>query len=348
MHKNPTVTKKSLRFFTIVACITFVYQWIPGMIMPLLSSIPLLCYFGHGKWKAYLMGSGYYGFGMLDFSLDWNYASFFSPLYTPLWANAHQIAGALVCCWMIYPILYFTNTLGSQTFPPMNSGTFDMTGQAYNITRVMTPQYTLNQTAMDEYSPPRWSLSYAMHFFWGFAATTAALMYSICWYGKDAWDSFKDALKNVRNDYDDPYLKLMSRTERVPHWWYLALLVPCLALSLGCIYGADMGLPWWGFFVILIVSVICTFPNGILWGVANCQVGMAFLAELMAGAMFPGNPTAVLASMTYGRQILEQNLNLTSDYKFGFYMKIPEKEMFWGQVYGTLLGPFVNLAVMRL
>ena len=51
--------------------------------------------------------------------------------------------------------------------------------------------------------------------------------------------------------------------------------------------------------------------------------------------------------MTYGRQILEQNLNLISDYKFGFYMKIPEREMFWGQVYGTLLGPFVNYGMMR-
>lgn len=59
MHKNPSVTKKSLRFFAIVACATFCYQWIPGFIFPLLSSLPLLCYFGHGQWKAYLMGSGY-------------------------------------------------------------------------------------------------------------------------------------------------------------------------------------------------------------------------------------------------------------------------------------------------
>jgi hypothetical protein len=109
-----------------------------------------------------------------------------------------------------------------------------------------------------------------------------------------------------------------------------------------------MGLPWWGFIVITLVSVICTFPNGMLWGVANVQVGMAFLSEFVAGAMFPGNPTAVLTCMTYGRQILEQNLNLASDYKFGFYMKIPEKEMFWGQVHGTLLGPFINYGIMRL
>ena len=187
-----------------------------------------------------------------------------------------------------------------------------------------------------------------MYFFWGFASSTAALLYSILWYGKDSWVAMREAIQGRREDYDDPYLKLMSRTPRVPHWWYIALLVVCSALSLGCLYGADIGLPWWGFFVICIVSTILTFPNGILWGIANLQVGMAFLSELLAGAMFPGNPSAVLACMTFGRQILEQNLNLISDYKFGFYMKIPEKEMFWAQVYGTLLGPFINYGVMRL
>jgi OPT family oligopeptide transporter len=102
-----------------------------------------------------------------------------------------------------------------------------------------------------------------------------------------------------------------------------------------------------GFIVICVISCIFTFPNGILWGIANMQVGMQFLSEVIAGAMFPGKPFAVLTCMVYGRQILEQNLNLVSDYKFGFYMKIPEKEMFIGQVWGTLLGPFINYGMMR-
>ncbi|KAH8884723.1 oligopeptide transporter 6 [Thozetella sp. PMI_491] len=348
MHKNPSVTKKSLKFFTYVAVATFIYQWFPGFVFPMLSTLPLLCYMGHGNWKAFTLGSGTTGFGFLDITLDWNYTSFFSPLYTPLWANATQLLGAALACWFLYPLMYFTNTLNGLNYPPMSSGTFDVDGNRYNISRVMTPEYKLNQTAMDEYSTPHWSVSYAMYFFWGFACSSGALVYSVLWYGKDSWLAVREAWKGRRSDYDDPYLKLMSRTERVPHWWYLALLVVCLALSLGCIYGAGIGLPWWGFIVITIVSVISTFPNGILWGIANMQIGMAFLSELMAGAMFPGNPGAVLASLTFGRQILEQNLNLISDYKFGFYMKIPEKEMFIAQVYGTLVGPFINIGIMRL
>lgn len=34
-----------------------------------------------------------------------------------------------------------------------------------------------------------------------------------------------------------------------------------------------------GFLVISVTSFIFTFPNGILWGVANTQIGMAYLSE---------------------------------------------------------------------
>lgn len=158
----------------------------------------------------------------------------------------------------------------------------------------------------------------------------------------------KDGWKNRRSDYDaDPYLKLMEIHPRVPHWWYIALLLACTALSIGTLYGAGLQLPWWGFLVISFISFIFTFPNGILFGVANMQVGMAFLSEVITGGLFAGQPVAVLSALSFGRQILEQNLNLISDYKFGFYMKIPEKEMFIGQVWGTLLGPFINIGMMR-
>lgn len=58
MHKDPAATKKSLRFFGIVALCAFVYEWIPSLFMPLLSSLPLVCYFAPGSWKAFALGSG--------------------------------------------------------------------------------------------------------------------------------------------------------------------------------------------------------------------------------------------------------------------------------------------------
>ncbi|KAK5129138.1 hypothetical protein LTR08_003803 [Meristemomyces frigidus] len=348
MHRNPAVTKKSLTFFTYVALATFVWEWFPSLIFPLLASLPLVCWVGHGNPIAYVLGSGSYGFGILNLSLDWNYVGgVLQPMYTPLWSNVNQFAGIFFACWMLYPVLYYTNTFGGQTFAAMSSSTFDSTGATYNISRILTPDYHLNQTAMDEYSKPYWSVSYVFYFFWGFAASTGAMLYSALWYGKDCWSIFKSTWKGEIDDYGDPYIKLMSIHKRVPHWWYGILLAVCGALSLGTIYGGGFELPWWGFIVMCLISWVFTFPNGILWAVANQQVGMTFLSEVIAGSLFKGSPLAVLTALSYSRQILEQNLNLISDYKFGFYMKIPEREMFIGQVYGTLLGPFINYGMMR-
>lgn len=350
MHRHPSTTAKSLKFFLIVAAAAFAYQWLPSLVWPMLSSLPLLCYMGHGSWKAFVLGSGTFGFGLLDFSLDWNYISFFSPLYTPLWANANRFIGAIFTCWVLYPILYFSDTLGALTFAPMSSGTWDADGARYNITAVMTDGYELDKDALDAYSFPRWSVSYAMSFFWGFAASTGVVVYAILFHGRSAWESMCSAHSNggAGHHGSDPYLKLTEHLPRAPYWWYISLTLGCLVLSIVQIYEAEMQLPWWGLFLIVTISALFALPSGIVMGIANIQISMEHVSELLAGALFPGKPIAVLTCTVYGRQILEQCLNLVSDIKFGFYMKIPERELFLAQVYGTILGPFVNWTCMRL
>lgn len=142
-------------------------------------------------------------------------------------------------------MLYYTNTFNGKTFAAFSSETFDKTGADYNISAIMNPDFTLNQTAMDAYSKPYWSVSYVFYFFWGFAASTGAMAYATLWYGKDCWVIFKKAFRGQYDDYNDPYLKIMSIHKRVPHWWYVALLLVCGALSLGTLYGGDFGLPWY-------------------------------------------------------------------------------------------------------
>ena len=135
--------------------------------------------------------------------------------------------------------------MNALNFAPMSSGTWDNTGADYNISAILTPQFTLNQTAMNEYSKPYWSPAYAMYFFCGFAATTGALLYAALWYGKSSYEAFTEAFQNRRSDYDDPYLQLMSGFKRVPHWWYMALLAICSALAIATIYMLETSLPWW-------------------------------------------------------------------------------------------------------
>lgn len=309
LHQNPSVTAKSLKFFCIVAAVAFGYQWFPSFIWPMLSSLPLLCYMGNGSWKAFVLGSGTYGFGLLDFSLDWNYVSFFSPLYTPLWATANRFMGAAVNVWFLYPIIYFSNVLGAKVFAPMSSGTWDASGAKYNVSIVLAPNFQLNQTAMDSYSAPHWSFSYAMHFFWGFASTSAVLTYAVLFHGNSSWEILRSSWENRQSkvfDYQDPYLKLTAHLPRVPHWWYISLLSVCLLLSIAQLSGGDMQLPWWGLLLITGISGLFIIPSGILFAFSNIQIRMDYIAEILAGALFPGKPIAVLTATVYGRQILEQ------------------------------------------
>ena len=348
MHRDPSTTSNIMRFFWMIAVGAFVYGWFPSLVWPMLGSLPLLCWAGAGNWKAFLMGSGTYGFGLFDVSLDWNYISFFEPLYTPLWANANRFAGAAFVCWLVYPILYFVDTSGSQRFPAMSTDTWDESGDKYNISFILNPDSTLNHTALALYSAPYWSGSYAMHFFWGFAASTAIIVFAILQHGKLIFASLWSNRHLKRSDDSDPYVQLMAHAPRVPHSWYIALLVTCLAVAIAQLYGGEMQLPWWGLLLIAGISAVFTLPSGILFGIANMQISVENLSELIAGTLFAGKPMAVLTCMVYGRQILAQCLNMVSDLKFAFYMKIPERHVFYAQVYGTMLGPFVNYACMRL
>ena len=285
---------------------------------------------------------------MLDISLDWNYGAFLSPLYTPLWSTLNSGLFAVFLCYCLYPIIYYTNTMNAQNFAPMDTGTYTQNGSTYDIAAILTANNELNATALAEYGNPYWSPSYVFYWFWGFAGLAGSLTYAILFYGKVGFIGLRDSFYNRRSDYDDPYLKIMSYQKRVPHWWYLILLGVCVAFGIAQLYEGHMQMPWWGLIVICLISFIMTWPNGILWAVANLQIGMGNFSDLLAGFLFPGKPTAVLAAYMYGYTVLEQNLNLISDYKFGFYMKIPEREMFIGQVYGTFLGPFINYGFMQL
>lgn len=63
--------KDRLRFFLKSFAGIFTWQFFPTVIAPTLSSIALLCIINNRSSIMRVLGSGYDGFGMFDFSLDW-------------------------------------------------------------------------------------------------------------------------------------------------------------------------------------------------------------------------------------------------------------------------------------
>jgi len=82
--------------------------------------------------------------------------------------------------------------------------------------------------------------------------------------------------------------------------------------------------------------------------------------KIVAGAVLPGRPLANLYFSSWSHSVISQSLNMASDLKMGEYrkfsllfltdhanlvVKIPPRIMFITQIYGTIVGLFINYVV---
>ncbi|EMF12399.1 OPT superfamily oligopeptide transporter [Sphaerulina musiva SO2202] len=349
MHSSSATTKKGVKFFAIALTATFVWTWFPQYIIPVLASLPIICWFGHGNPKAFVLGSGTYGFGFFTLSLDYNYINgFLKPLVSPLWVSVTQGVAIIFACWILYPILYYTNTFNAQKFGAMTTSVYTAAGKPYNASAILTPEFQLNQTALAERGAPHWAPSYIFRFFWGLTSISATIAFALCYYGSSAWQIAVASLSGRYIEYNDPYLQVMSRYPKVPRYWYAVVLVLSVSMSLLTFYQGGFQLPWWGFAVFFILALVLTYPNGILTAIAGTSPGDTMISDLIAGFIFHGKPLAVMSCFAFANPILGQALSLLSMFKLGYYLKIPERPMFWGQMWGTAIVPLVNYGVTRL
>lgn len=68
-------------------------------------------------------------------------------------AIANTIIGVVVFFIFGCTILHYSGAWYAQFLPMSDSGTYDNTGAAYNTTRVLTPDFTLDVEAYQNYSP---------------------------------------------------------------------------------------------------------------------------------------------------------------------------------------------------
>ncbi|CAG8637295.1 2519_t:CDS:2, partial [Scutellospora calospora] len=71
-------------------------------------------------------------------------------------------------------------------------------------------------------------------------------------------------------------------------------------------------------------------------------------AASAGGYVLPGYPIANIYFKTYGYMSLYQCLLFVQDLKLGHYMKIPPKNMFISQIWGTFVGVIVNYWILQL
>ncbi|RUS20241.1 hypothetical protein BC937DRAFT_95615 [Endogone sp. FLAS-F59071] len=285
-----------MRFFMIVFVATFLYELFPLFLMPVLSSLAVLCLIG-GPNNFYTnnLGSAFKGSGILNIGLDWNVAGATGPLYTPWWAQVNLYIGAIIMIWIIGPLIYFNNFWNAQKYPIMTTLLYDNTSHVYNHSRILTSGF-FNSTLYASYSPVIMTPHNAMMFAISFVSLTAAVTHVTLYYGRDLHRGFKwwnrgDDRKTVFKA--DVHTRMMRASyKEVPMWWYLVVFAITLVISIVVCEVYPIYLPWWALLVAVAMAIFLTLPIGVIQAISGTQPGLNVITEMVCGYMLPGRPIA--------------------------------------------------------
>ncbi|TDL15603.1 OPT oligopeptide transporter [Rickenella mellea] len=330
------------KFFAIACAGSAIWYLFPGYIFTALSVFSWVCWIAPNNIKVNQMFGYGTGLGMSLITFDWSQIAYIgSPLATPWWAEANIAVGFVFFFWFVTPIMYYKNVWYAQYMPISTRGSFDNTGNAYNVSRILTPEATIDLDAYHAYSPLFLSTTFAISYGLSFASITSTLMHTFLFFRKQIWVQSRRAM----HEQPDIHARLMSRYKQVPEWWYATIFLSMFVFGVISIEVWNTQMPVWAFVLSLIIAFVYIIPIGMIQAITNQQVGLNVITELIIGYALPGHPVAMMMFKTWGYITMAQALTFTSDFKLGHYMKVPPRPMFWGQVVATAVAGTVQLGV---
>ncbi|THX31714.1 OPT superfamily oligopeptide transporter [Aureobasidium pullulans] len=329
LHKDKVAAKQRIKLFYIVFIVVFVWEVFPEYLFPVLEGVSIFCLADQKNLVfTNLFGgaSGNEGLGILSFCFDWQYvASLGSPLWLPLETMTNNLIGYIGCV-ILFMGLYYGNLWRAQDFPFLAQVLF--TGESngtyyaeYNQTLILNSKMEIDQTLLDTVGPPYLTATYIGYLITSNMGFTATFVHMLLWNYEEikagwAWAKPSNLRKLfrlqtykfwqnqetpeerlIRKESDpnlDPHYKLMLRNlyPEVPTWWWGIVVVISWALGLGCLYGMDSTLPWWGFVMSTVLTFICVLFFGAQMGITGFQFNIQPICQMLAGYMFQGRPLA--------------------------------------------------------
>ncbi|KAE8445208.1 hypothetical protein EG329_013580 [Mollisiaceae sp. DMI_Dod_QoI] len=351
LHWQDLKNSKPLRFFWYAFGGMFFYEFLPAYIFPWLNSVSIPCIASmraSGNKAAILTnlfgGSiNNEGLGLFSFSFDWQYiTSFQTSLPLKLQANA---AAGFIFCFAAMLGIYYSNGWDAKSFPFMSTRLLSEDGSKYPIGKVFAGG-VLDKDALAQYGIPRLSGSFAYAMFMANAAIGALIAHCFLFWGGDIAKAYKSARKG---SYDDRHhMHMVKHYKETPWSWYVGILVFSFVLGLVVVIKEDITLPAWAYVISLLLGIFIAPFSTILYSRYGNGIATNNLSKMLAGLMLPERPIGNMYFAAWSHNVINNTVNLCNDLKMGEYhtVKIPPRVMFLTQVYGTILGGFVNYAVM--
>ncbi|KAG9523651.1 small oligopeptide transporter-like protein, partial [Aureobasidium melanogenum] len=337
------------KWFMIGMVAMFVWSWFPDFIIPAFS------YFAWITWikpnnvivnQLFGQQTGVsLGFPFTGFTLDWAQINSFygSPLLSPWHALANTGVGIIFFGWIIVPALHYSGVWYGEYLPISQNGIFDNQGNTYNISRILTPEHTVDPVAYEKYSPLLLSTAFALTYGMNFASIAALVSHTYLFHGPEIWRRFKSS----KGELDDIHMKLMRKYKLVPTWWYLALLAVMIAFAFVSALAYPTGMAWYSVILSLVIATVFTIPIGIIQAFTNIQLGLNVFTEFIIGYVQPGHPIAMMMFKTFGYIVMTQALYFCQDLKLGHYMHVPQRSMFTAQLVATIWSCLCQLATVE-
>ncbi|KAK1460407.1 OPT oligopeptide transporter [Colletotrichum melonis] len=349
LHWQDLKNSKPLRWFWYSFAGMFVYEFFPAYIFPWLNSvsIPCLAAMNATGSKAAVLTNLFggsinnEGLGLFSLSFDWQYITSFNTSL-PLTLQAHSAIGFFICFLAMIGI-YYTNAWDAKSQPFMSTRLRSEDGTAYPIAKVFTGG-VLNQDALAKYGIPRLTGSFAYAMFMANAAIGALVAHCFFFWGGDVKRAYQSA-KSGR--YDDRHHDHMTKHyKETPWWWYVIVLVVSFVLGLVVVTTQNVTLPAWAYVVSLLLGIFIAPLSTILYSRFGNGIATNNLSKMLAGLILPERPIGNMYFAAWSHNVISNAVNLSNDLKMGEYLKIPPRVMFLTQIYGTIIGGFINYAVM--
>ncbi|KAF9432101.1 hypothetical protein BGZ76_011258 [Entomortierella beljakovae] len=334
-----------MKFFWIVATATFFYQLLPQWIAPILVYFDWVCWINPFNMDIWAIFSSIYGGGVLTLSFDWSSIGG-ATMYYPLAAQLCIYGGIILNYWIILPIMWLNDILGTKTNGrPLTSRLFYEDGTRFDIKTVLNDDYTVNEEKYNAGQQANMAPLYALGFMYNFVSLAACCAHVFFYHRKTLWSAWKGATEEKDEDI---HTKMMKVYPEVPHSWYLAFYIVMAGLSIYVCEAYQTQLPWWGLLLALFVGLFLALPIGVMNAVTGFAPGLNVITELIIGYLLPGKPIANMTFKCYGYMAMYQCHVLLQDLKLGHYMKIPPRSLFTSQLWGSFIGGIFNYVTMTL
>ncbi|KAL3965293.1 hypothetical protein ACCO45_002297 [Purpureocillium lilacinum] len=333
------------RWFGLVAMAMFCYYWIPGVLFQGLSVFAFITWIKPNNVVVNQLFGGVTGLSLIPITFDWTYVTAYlgDPLLAPTHSHVNTLIGLFLFVIITTIGITYSGALFADYLPLVTAQTYDNTQNYYNVSRILGPGYTFDEAKYKSYSPLFLAPTFALNYGLSFAALTSAIVHVGLYHGKEVWYRFRAA----HNQEPDVHMKLMKKYAHAPDWWYAVLFLVSIALGLATAEGFESQLPWWAFFVSIIIACVFVVPTTMILAVSNILLSLNVISPFLAGFIIPGRPIGVMMFKVFSTITLGQAQTYSGNLKLAHYMKVPPRVTFICQVVATIWAVFVQIAVMN-